>query len=158
MRRKRCRCCQQLYLPCPQTYRQQKTCKKPGCRAVRKRRAQKAWSRKNPYYWESCRSKQKLWREKNKGYWGQWRKEHPGYVKGNRRMQKRRDARKRGFLAKQDTWNAICIDKLGRIKAVGDLAKQDEWTQAQGRQIDGILNYLKGQLVLAKQDAIDLGG
>ena len=155
MRRKRCRCCRKFYWPRAQSYRQQKVCCKESCQAWRKGRAQKAWSLKNAFYWESCKGKQKLWRGSHPNYWREWRKSHPGYVRRNRLKQKRRDAQKRGFLAKQDGWNAVCVEKLGRIASLRDLAKQDGWTQVQSWQIDSILKYLKGKVLLAKQDDID---
>lgn len=155
MRRKRCRACHQLYKPEPRSYRRQKTCSKESCKILWKRRYQKAWKLKDPLYWEESRVQQKLWREKHRDYWFKWRKEHPGYVKRNRLAQRRRDAQKRGFLAKGVDWKAIRLDKLSRIKALGNPAKQVDWPSVQSDQIDGIIDYLKGEVLLAKQVYID---
>ena len=155
MRKKRCRACHQLYHPEPRSYRRQKTCRKKSCKVWRKRRYQKVWKLKDPFYWEGSRIQQKLWRKNHKGYWRQWRKKHPGYVKRNRLAQRQRDAQKRGFLAKGVDWKAIRLDKLSRIKALRNLAKEVDWPRIQSDQIDAIVDYLKGEVWLAKQVYID---
>ena len=154
MRRKSCRCCRELYQPHPQTYLQQTTCDKESCRAWRKRRAQKIWSQKNPLYWNGDRKELKDWRQNHPDYYRQWRAQHPQYVARNRKAQKARDAKKRGFLAKQDAWRPIWLqnlDKLRRIRNLQVLAKQDEWQEQLRR-------YLRDQVLLAKQDDIAQSG
>jgi len=93
----------------------------------------------------------KAWRQDHADYWWQWRRNHPRYVERNRKLQKHRDAQKRGFLAKQDEWKSICIEKLERIRVLGSLAKQDECLELLRR-------YLRDQVMLAKQDDIAKGG
>jgi len=161
MREKRCRCCCQFYQPHPQTYRQQKTCNKESCRAWRKSQALKTWRMKNPLYDESRKSKLKFWRESHPGYWKEWRQLHPAYVARNRKAQKVRDARKRGFLAKRNEWRSFWLqklDELGKIQNLRDLAKQNEWDNVLASQIDGVLQYLRGQVLLAKRNDIDRRG
>lgn len=159
MRKKRCHCCRKLYQPHPQTYLQQKTCDKGSCRAWRRSQAVKTWKLKYPQYAQSDPAQQKLWRENNPDYWKEWRKAHAGYVSKNRKLQKARDAKKRGFLAKGNAWRPIWlqkVDQLRRIQNLGDLAKRNEWTEVPLRQIDGLCRYLKGQMSLAKGNGIDL--
>ena len=103
-RRKKCRCCGELFLPCMQTYRQQITCDKDPCRRWQRRGAQMNWRLKNIGYDESRGAKLAQWRAAHPGYWREWRAGHPGYVERNRQDQKRRDAVKRGDLAKQNEW------------------------------------------------------
>ena len=158
MRRKLCRCCHKVYLPHPQTYRQQKTCDEPSCRAWRKSQALKGWRAKNPFYDKSRENKLKTWRAAHSGYWKEWRQLHPAYAAGNRRRQKARDAEKRGFLAKRNEWRAFWLQnlyELSEIKNLRDLAKRNEWEGAVELQIEGVLGYLRGQLMLAKRNAID---
>lgn len=155
MRRKRCHCCRSLYLPDPRTYRQQKTCAKESCRTLRKRQAVQNWWKEHPLYGASRTVKQKQWRAKHGGYWKGWRKEHAGYVNRNRKAQKLRNARNRGWIAKQNEWKAVCIDKLERIRHLRLIAKQNEIGEVSGLQIDGLCRYLKGQLMIAKQNDMD---
>ena len=157
MRRKRCRACQELYPPEPRSYRRQKTCDQGACRDWRKRRYQKAYRLKDPLYWEDSRVQQRLWRAEHADYWRAWRKAHPEYVERNRRLQKRRDAQKRGFLAKEVGWKVIRAAKLAKIKDLGaknkalhNLAKEVDWPRVYGEQIDGICRYLREDLSLAK--------
>lgn len=145
-RRKKCRCCHELFHPHPQTYRQQITCRKPACRAWRRRRAQANWRAQEPLYDEKRHGKLRAWREAHGDYWRRWRAKHPAYERRNRRLQKRRDARKRGILAKRDEWSAIWHEKTLQKARLERLAKQNEWP----RFIDGIPRFL----ILAKQDAM----
>ena len=109
MRRKRCRCCHELYLPDSRGYRQQKTCSKPGCRAWRKRQAVKAWKLKNPIYALSDPVKQKKWRKEHKGYWKKRRSKHSGYVMRNRKAQRLRNAGNRCVIAKGNGIDGVYI-------------------------------------------------
>ena len=145
-RRKTCRCCRELFLPRPQTYRQQIVCTKPACAAWRKRRAQKTWWTNNPLYSLSRQAKQKAWRRDHPGYGRAWRQKHPGYVERNRRAQKRRDGRKRAFLAKQNAWNRVHSEKARQTMRLCDLAKQNAWP--------GFVDGLWRLMVLAKQNAM----
>ena len=161
MRRKKCRCCHTLYLPYPQTYRQQITCNKKSCRAWRNREKWKNFIRKDPLYGQSQKVKQKQWRQSHPHYWKAWRKNHAAYVARNRRLQKVRDARKLGFLAKLTEWRAFWLqnlEKLREIKNLQNLAKATEWEGVLGQQIDGVLDYLRAQVLLAKATATDKKG
>ena len=145
-RRKKCRCCGELFLPCPQTYRQQITCDKESCRAWRRRQAQANWRIKNLDYDESRGGKTAQWRAAHPDYWREWRARHPGYVGRNRQGQKRRDGVKRGILAKQNEWIRKRIEYEHQIVHLAHLAKQNEWT----RYTDGICR----KMILAKQNDI----
>ena len=76
----------------------------------------------------------------------------------NRKLQKVRDARKLGFLAKLTEWRPFWLqnlEKLREIKNIHDLAKPTEWEGVLGQQIDGVLDYLRAQVLLAKATGID---
>mgnify|MGYP007100742721 CR=1 FL=1 len=148
-RRKKCRCCGNLFLPCAQTYREQITCEKESCRRWRRGRAQWKWRAKNPGYDESGEVKRAQWRAAHRNYWREWRARHPGYVSRNREGQKRRDALKRGGLAKQNEWIRKRVDYQSRIARLAHLAKQNEWA----RFTDGICRGL----ILAKQNDMAWG-
>lgn len=145
-RRKKCRCCGELFQSHPQTYRQQITCSKPSCRAWRRRRAQKKWWAREPLYNDSRSAKLRNWRQTHAGYWRHWRDKHPGYVKRNRQFQRRRDVLKGGNLAKQNEWSRVWREKTMQKARLHDLAKQNEWR----RFIDGIWRLM----ILAKQNAM----
>ena len=80
MRKKRCQCCHELYEPEARSYRRQKTCTKPACRAMRKRQAVARWKYKNPVYSKTESQKYRQWCNKHPFYWCQWRRRHAGYV------------------------------------------------------------------------------
>ena len=158
MRKKRCHCCRKLYQPHPQTYLQQKTCDNPACRAWRNREKWKDFIRQDPLYSQSQKVKQKQWRQSHPRYWKVWRKDHPAYVARNRKLQKARDARKLGFLAKLTEWRPFWLqnlEKLREIKNPQNLAKPTEWERILASRIDGVLDYLRAQVLLAKPTGID---
>ncbi len=158
MRRKKCKCCHEFYQPDPRTYRKQRTCSKPHCRAWRKHQSVKAWKLKNPIRAENIPVKQKQWREDHKDYWKQWRSTHPGYIVRNRKKQRSRNAKNRGVIAKGNEISADYIDKLDQIRSLRCIAKGNEWHEILFRQVDGICKCLKGYLVIAKGNDIDTKG
>jgi hypothetical protein len=155
MRKKRCKCCHELYEPLRHTYREQKTCNKPACRAWRKKQAYKNWAARNPLCKKLNLIKQRKWRARNVMYWKEWRRHHPGYVRRNRRAQRVRNAKNRGLIAKTNALNLVCIEKLRQIRFLHVIAKENAWEEVVQHQIDGICQYLQGQLLIAKENAID---
>lgn len=158
MRKKRCQCCHELYEPEPRSRRRQKTCKKPACRAWRKRRAVQSWKQNNPLYPQTEPVTYTQWCKRNPCYWRQWRKRHPGYVARNRRAQRGRNARNRTLIAKGNDLKSICIDKLRQNASVRLIAKGNDWQRVVEYRLDGICRYLKGQLLIAKGNDIDTKG
>jgi hypothetical protein len=155
LRRKKCRCCHELFPPYPQTYRQQITCEKPECRAWRKRRKWERWSERNPLYGASRRAKQKRWRQKHgAAYMRRYRKEHAAYVKRNRRWQRARDAKRRN-LVKPTAWSAVCREKRRQNHALRLLVKPTEWPELLFHELDGVWAQLGGISNLVKPTAID---
>lgn len=126
MRKKRCTCCHELYEPEPRSYRRQKTCKKPACRAWRKRQAVHAWKKNNPLYARTEPITYKQWCKEHPRYWRQWRQYHAGYVARNRRAQRVRNAKNRGLIAKGNDLNSICIEKLRQNASVRLIAKGND--------------------------------
>ena len=108
-------------------------------------------------YGQSRKGKLKAWRQAHPSYWKAWRKKHPGYVGRNRKAQIRRNAKNRGMIAKPTAWNAVSLEKLGRIGALRVIAKPTEWGEVYGQQIDGILKYLKREVLIAKPTDMDRG-
>ena len=137
-RQKKCRYCGQLYQPHPQTYRRQKACSNPNCQAQRAREAVRGWHVKNPTYDDG--------REE---YYRQWQKDHPGYwrqrsaaqVKHNREQQRRRDQKKRNLVKRNDS-DGVHLDKLRRIRHLGDLVKRNDSAETVARQAEEICRYL----------------
>ncbi len=113
-----------------------------------------SWAR-NPLLAGNNPIKQKLWRQNNKGYWKGWRRKHPGYVLRNRKAQRVRNAKCRGLIAKGNASNGVYIEKLHQIRHLHLIAKGNAWQEVIRYQIDGICQYLRGQLLIAKGNAID---
>ena len=160
MRKKRCKCCRELYPPDPRTYLQQKTCDKESCRAWRLRQKWRNYIEKDPQYASSRKIKQKQWRESHPGYWRAWREAHREYVARNLKLQKARDAKKRGFLAKPTEWRLISRQNLESIRKISKATtscKATEIGQVHSLQIDGILKYLQGQLFLQNSPILPRG-
>lgn len=153
--KKKCPYCHHWFCPKPWNYRRQKACSRKECQRMRHRRADRLWHLKNPTYDDGREKEHQGWREKNHDYWKRYRKTHPIYVKRNRRLQKKRDARKRGILANQDGWDALHRRKLSRIRCLGHLAKQDGSPRSLLRHTEQICRYLDWARVLAKQDSLD---
>ena len=153
-RRKKCRCCRELFPPHPQTYRQQITCDKAACRRWRIRRKWRRWSRRNPLYGESRRAKLKGWREAHgAAYMRRYRRERPAYAERNRRLQRQRDLAKRN-LVKPTEWSRLCREKSKRIRALRRLVKPTEWPEVLGQEIDGIWRFLGARKNLVKPTAM----
>lgn len=151
-RRKKCRCCKRWFSPCSQTYRQQITCNEKECRKWRRRQSQARWRWKNPLYEESRRPKLQRWRaEKGAAYMRAYRAKNPGYTGRNRRLQRRRDRRRKN-LVKQDEWKSICIEKAARIRRLRYLVKQNEWAGVLWRGIDDLWRKMAGFGNLVKQN------
>lgn len=153
-RRKKCRCCQQWYPPHPQTYRQQKTCERPACRAQRRRQAWHAWSLKNPLSPASRHQKVAHWRAPHgAASMRRYRQTHPAYVRRNRALQHRRDTRRR-LLVKPTVWNSLHREKLTRIRTLRSLVTPNECTVVLAQQIDGLCRYLAWAVPLVTPNAM----
>src|SRR5437763_14917533 len=113
-RKKKCRFCREWFRPHPHTYREQIACLKPPCQQERPRRSWRRWSLKNPIYNDSRQGKKKRWRQlKGAVYMQAYRQAHAAYVRRNRWLQKRRNA-KRGLIVKTNAWNSVWREKLKR--------------------------------------------
>ncbi len=157
-RRKKCRCCHELFQPHPQTYRQQITCLKKACRARRRREKWRRWREKNPLYSQSRRGKQKRWRqERGAAYMRRYRKEHVAYETENRRRQQERD-RKRRNLVKPTEWGVICREKARQNRSLRLLVKPTEWVELLFHELDDIWGHLDRFSILVKPTDIDRRG
>jgi hypothetical protein len=154
-RKKKCRYCREWFHPSIQNYRRERSCARTTCRRQRRCEALRRWRRKNPLYPESGGVKRRRWREKKgAAYMRAYRKKHAGYVRRNRRYQKRRDEKRR-FLVKRNDWNSIRREKIDRIRAFGLLVKRNDWTDALIHQIDGICDMLERPWLLVNRNDTD---
>ena len=145
-RRKKCCYCREWYRPHPQTYRIQTVCSSPRCRRLRRRAAWKRWSYRNPIYAESRREKQTAWRKAHPTKDRDFRAQNPAYVERNRRLQRIRNARDRGVIAKPNAWNSLRREKLMRIRSLRLIAKPNTWNSCAevfSRQIEAICLLLE---------------
>jgi len=95
-----CACCGQEF----NAWRKdQHYCMRANCRKERKKALQKAKLSKDVDYRRNQADAQQRWREKHQEYWRGYRERHPWYVERNRRLQRKRNAkrRKRSFLQEE---------------------------------------------------------
>jgi hypothetical protein len=79
--RRKCRCCQEFYLPDHRNLRHQRYCSKPACRKESKAQSQRRWLQRpeNQNYFQGPENSQRVkdWRKRHPGY---WRKKTPAQV------------------------------------------------------------------------------
>jgi hypothetical protein len=63
---KRCLFCGRYFIPDRRVGHRQKACPRPDCRKARKKAAQKAWTEKNPGYFQGRYPHVKAWRQGRK--------------------------------------------------------------------------------------------
>lgn len=70
-RRRKCRGCEEWYLPQPHNAYHQRYCTAPACRKKSKRASQRKWLRKNPGQHSGRANvfRVQTWRERHPGYW-----------------------------------------------------------------------------------------
>jgi hypothetical protein len=88
-RPRRCRYCQQSFLPssyCPQ----QSVCNNPDCQRRRKADYHRNRRQRDPVYAQTCKNSQENWRREHPDYNRQYRQTHPGAVERNRERERRR--------------------------------------------------------------------
>jgi hypothetical protein len=156
--KKKCRFCRKWFQPYPHTHREQIACLVASCQRERRHRAWRRWNLKNPLYDDSRRQKKKQWAQKNAAaYMQTYRQAHAAYVRRNRWLQKRRDAKRRN-LVKTNAWNRVPLEKLARIRSLGLLVKTNAYAEVMKRQIDGICDVLAQSTLLVKPNALGMNG
>ena len=76
IRRRKCKCCKELYLPDAHNHHHQHYCSKPECRKASKKASQQRWA-SSEKGWDYFKNPYNIQRVK------EWRKAHPGYWKRN---------------------------------------------------------------------------
>lgn len=125
----RCAHCNRIFKPNPRV-KEQRYCSHKPCQRARKTRWQKHKMKTDPDYQANQRNAWRSWQQRNRNYWRPYRKKRPEYRERNRRLQKKRDARRREQnLAKMDALRAINSIETGTYYLVPshlpDLAKMD---------------------------------
>jgi hypothetical protein len=94
-RRRRCRFCQELFLPSPRLTTRQVACSKSDCQKARHAANQAAWLKQHPGYFSRRAVKTKQWLDRHPGYRAEHRKLHPEYAAADNagRKERRRLAR-----------------------------------------------------------------
>lgn len=71
-RKRKCLCCEELYLPDPRTRDRQKFCNKPQCKRASKAQSQRRWlskpENKNYFFGPQNVNRVRAWRQKHPGY------------------------------------------------------------------------------------------
>ncbi len=71
---KHCAICGRFFRPDRRQGDKQNSCPREACRKERKRRSQKAWTGKNPEYFQGRYENTKRWRQQNPTYQKRWRR------------------------------------------------------------------------------------
>ena len=90
---RRCRYCQQPFLPwrfCPRQF----VCSRADCQRQRRREYHRRHLHTDAEYHQICRDSQEKWRRRNPDYPRQYRQSHPESVERNRQGQRRRDRKR----------------------------------------------------------------
>lgn len=110
----------------------QRYCSHRGCQRARRARWQREKMVNDPDYQDNQRRCQKEWLSTHSGYWRDYRAKHPEYVKRNRLLQIRRNAKRSKdrlvkMIAKMDELNPS-RGKVFRLIPQGGrlIAKMDE--------------------------------
>ena len=135
-----CVSCGGLFQPNPRV-KKQRYCSKPACQRERRRQWQKRKLAEDEDYRFNQAEAQRRWCERHSGYWRSYRKKHPGYVRRNRELQRKRNrTRVRGWDGKPETAERM-IAKMYELNITkemtsgvyrlipitpGDIAKMDE--------------------------------
>ena len=123
--RKKCPYCHRLFDPYPGQYHIQKACLKPECQKQRRRQTNRDYREKNRYDADYRRPLKKAWRQAHgRLYMRRYRKKHVDYVKRNRRLQLKRNERRRRKIVKKDVWNTLWCGKLMRIRILESDCKE----------------------------------
>ena len=132
-RRRKCRCCGQLYDPDPRNRYHQKYCSQPACRQASKAASQRRWraSPKGRDYFRGSANRQRV---------KAWQRAHPGYWRNRRK--------KSGAL--QDHCRAQVLLPAGDKVTLTPRALQD-LLHTQGLALTGLVAQLTGS---ALQDHI----
>ena len=73
IRRRRCKNCQNLFIPDPRHLKRQRFCEKPECKVASKKHSQQKWldKPKNQDYFSGPENVARVqdWRQSNPGYW-----------------------------------------------------------------------------------------
>jgi hypothetical protein len=161
-RQRKCRHCRDPFLPDPRSYHlpkegngkpqsNQHFCSKPECQKASHQHSNRTHWKKDIKVRERNAASSCAWRQKNKSYWGQWRADHPEYVKRNREQQKRRDG---SNLANTDTIRSVQCEKLDRIRFHIHLANTDATRVSWQLITDEICLFLRWRERLANTNSI----
>lgn len=131
MASKQCVGCGKAFDPRPQTPKQT-YCGSAPCQRERRRRWQQARRQNDPDYRDNQSRAQEAWAARHPGYWREYRETHPQYSGRNRRLQHKRDVRRRErVLAKMDVSTREAAVPSGFYQLIpvtrDDLAKEDAW-------------------------------
>ena len=128
MHKVRCAHCGCRFVPNPRI-KNQRYCGTLRCQRARKT----SWQRKklaaDPDYQADKRDSQRAWSSRNPGYWQNWRARNPEYVERNRMGQESRRNRDRNRVAKMDASEPFSVIKTGSYYILPDsdelVAKMD---------------------------------
>ena len=123
-----CSSCGSAFVPTPQVPRQM-YCPMPDCQRERRRLWQIAKRRSDPDYLANQARAQKAWSDRNPDYWQAYRQSNPEYTRENRVQQRARNQRR--MIAKMDSSRPpelpAGIYELRLLDGDTGVAKKDVW-------------------------------
>ena len=132
MQKVRCAHCGCRFVPNPRI-KNQRYCGKLQCQRARKTAWQRQKLAADPDYQADKRDSQRAWSSRNPGYWQNWRARNPGYVERNRMGQESRRSRYKNRVAKMDALSSLSEIKSGSYFLLPDsmemVAKMDASTK-----------------------------
>lgn len=138
-RRRKCRHCKELFLPCRSVGDRQTHCSKTECQRARKAANNRAFAERNPDYWQGSYNvaRTRRWRGEHPGYWrNEKRNGGPGRPGIGRRVPRDGVALQAALLSEAvDTQLLPLRQKLNALQAVS------EWHVA---VVQGLASHLTG--------------
>jgi len=126
-----CAACGQRFKPQAQALKQ-RYCSASNCQRERRRRWQQGKRQSDPDYHDNEKRAQKAWSKRNPDYWRTYRDTHPEYAKRNRKKQIERNARRKtASIAKMDAPTSVNPPPSGVYRlspaTTSVIAKMDAW-------------------------------
>ena len=124
----RCVHCKRLFEPSPRV-KNHRYCDDKPCQRARKNSWQKQKVASDPDYRANQRECDRQWRIRNPAYWRIYRAAHSQSTERNRLLQRSRNWKRRGLIAKMDASRQVLPVIAGTYHLVPEIAKMDALTQ-----------------------------
>ena len=124
----RCAHCRRLFEPNPRV-KNQRYCGDKPCQRARKNSWQKQKLTSDSDYRANQRECDRQWRTRHPAFWRLYRTAHPRSTERNRLLQRHRNGKRRGVIAKMDASRQVFPVIAGTYHLVPEVAKMDALRQ-----------------------------